>query len=285
MLSNLVDVVEASNGDLLVLDRRFLKVVVFAPDGSVRRIVPHRSGEGPGEFRRPTSLAVDDAGHVFILDPGLLRVLEFDTIGTLVRSIPSPLAYRVVPRAGDLLVLRRPRAQERAILILSTAGEILGSVVNSSIRDAELAASGEPGAIGVAGDGTILYARPSATQWVEVANGAERAYGTELLPNARGQVTKSNAHFSPIGARAIAKILPGIVAIVAIEFAYSEQTDALRTKWSLHLLNQEGARLHTYSLDERAVSLGRAFLSAHAPNLYLFDAEPFPRIRRFRWAR
>ena len=54
-------------GNLYLLDRQAARVTVVAPDGSYRRAFG-REGEGPGEFRSPSRLAVMANGDVAVFE-------------------------------------------------------------------------------------------------------------------------------------------------------------------------------------------------------------------------
>lgn len=72
-------------GNLCVLDAGARRVVVVDGDGALVRTVG-QEGEGPGEFRRPSSLAVFDDGSMAVLDVDKLHV--FDADGRFEKSAP-----------------------------------------------------------------------------------------------------------------------------------------------------------------------------------------------------
>lgn len=77
--------VDAPRGRYLVLFPEAARVVVF--DGSGTRLLAFGSaGDGDGQFRGATGLAVDASGQVFVGDAGHGRVQVFDATGTWVRS-------------------------------------------------------------------------------------------------------------------------------------------------------------------------------------------------------
>jgi peptidylamidoglycolate lyase len=88
-------------GDVLVLTRgdnhwmpgtpfrrrklRDSPVLAVSPDGR-----EERSGPGAGEFVMPHQIAVDPRGHVWVVDVGLHRVVEFDAEGRRLRDVGGP---------------------------------------------------------------------------------------------------------------------------------------------------------------------------------------------------
>lgn len=91
----LVDAV-VLNGQIHALDMSGPRVVVYSRDGQfVNRY--GGSGEGPGEFVRPTSIWADEAGRIRIFDQGLQRLTTFSDRGELLQTTPI---RGVVNRAG-----------------------------------------------------------------------------------------------------------------------------------------------------------------------------------------
>lgn len=121
------------DGGLYVLDRPNGRVVVFGPDGAYRHQVG-REGEGPGEFRLPTGLAVDGTGRIWVGDllGGGLEV--FDADGSHVSTIPVG-----TPGARPDLTTLEAFPDGESVLFLDR----LGSARNDSIGVHRVTASGE----------------------------------------------------------------------------------------------------------------------------------------------
>ena len=84
-------------GNIVVLDFMAREIRWFGADGSFRGRAG-RQGSGPGEFRYPYGLAIDDQGLIHVLDPGNLRVSVFrmaDSTLTLVSSARTIFARRL----------------------------------------------------------------------------------------------------------------------------------------------------------------------------------------------
>lgn len=82
----------ASNGDILILDSGNGRVLRFDSTGVPLGPVA-TAGEGPGELRRPQSLALDPADRVLVLDMPRLGVVTFTLEGQLVDEIPLGIPY------------------------------------------------------------------------------------------------------------------------------------------------------------------------------------------------
>lgn len=75
-------------------------ILVVAPSGEVISRVGRR-GEGPLEFTAPRPAFSDNAGNVFVYDPGNSRVSVIDPGFSLVRDFPAPNAIRDIARVSD----------------------------------------------------------------------------------------------------------------------------------------------------------------------------------------
>ncbi|MXX54802.1 MAG: hypothetical protein F4205_09340 [Gemmatimonadetes bacterium] len=76
-------------GNLYVLDQHAARVVVVAPDASRLRTIG-RAGDGPGEFRQPTRIAVTAPGQAMVFDRTQSTFHIFDPDGQLVRTVRMP---------------------------------------------------------------------------------------------------------------------------------------------------------------------------------------------------
>ncbi|MYE15682.1 MAG: hypothetical protein F4Y07_04290 [Gemmatimonadetes bacterium] len=76
-------------GNLYVLDPQAARVVLVAPDASRLRTIG-REGDGPGEFRQPTRIAVTAAGQAMVFDRTQSTFHIFDPDGQLVRTVRMP---------------------------------------------------------------------------------------------------------------------------------------------------------------------------------------------------
>lgn len=77
-----------SEGNLIILDTRNLRLVVIGPDGAFRREVS-RGGTGPGELRAPASIVVLPDDRLVVYDFGHNAFLTFDPHGTFLEQYPA----------------------------------------------------------------------------------------------------------------------------------------------------------------------------------------------------
>lgn len=72
------------------------------------------SGAGPRALNRPTSVAVDGDGHVYVADRGNDRIAVFDAAGTFLGALPAaqPERVEVDARRGTIYVLGGPRVNQ-----------------------------------------------------------------------------------------------------------------------------------------------------------------------------
>lgn len=92
----------ADDGTLYVLDGQGKRVLAFGPDGSFLRSYG-REGEGPGELRSPSAVAVGPGDSVWVSDMGNVRATVFAPDGELGRSVPFPSGDQ---RPSGTLVVR-----------------------------------------------------------------------------------------------------------------------------------------------------------------------------------
>ena len=83
LLGNIKAVALLPSGDVVVLDDKKSELRIFGPTGAPKQRLG-RAGRGPGEFFYPVSLAVDDAGRLYV----------GDRVRTIQVFAPSPAGYR-----------------------------------------------------------------------------------------------------------------------------------------------------------------------------------------------
>jgi hypothetical protein len=118
-----------ARGTVYLLD--FSGQRVLAVDGlgaSVRTV--GRSGQGPGEYRMPSSLAVDSQRILYVANPATRMFVRFDSVGRALSSEPLPRrfaggAFR--PNGATVMLelreLDRATNSERTRLVLINSGD------------------------------------------------------------------------------------------------------------------------------------------------------------------
>jgi hypothetical protein len=100
-------------GRIYVLDAGNLRVQVFSEAGEYIRTIG-REGEGPGEFRGPSSLVIDPSGTLTVHDFPARAIMRFDSSGIYLDQHPAaPGIFGRVGMDGDAyLFATRSRAPE-----------------------------------------------------------------------------------------------------------------------------------------------------------------------------
>ena len=101
------DLAVDAKGRIYVLDGGFCRIDVFEPDGTYLRSIGRR-GEGPGEMKPATGLALDGANQrIWVLDPLNKRLTAWTLEGLFLTSLPfhKPLSEQLLGTPeGALLV-------------------------------------------------------------------------------------------------------------------------------------------------------------------------------------
>lgn len=117
----------ACRGDKIALfDYGDMKLKSFDLKGKLRWALG-RKGSGPGEYVNPTDLKVDTRGNIVLRDPPNGRILLFDPMGSLVRSVQvTSHNHQALPLAGGRYLLIGATSTAFAVMIDS-----MGSTMRS----------------------------------------------------------------------------------------------------------------------------------------------------------
>jgi DNA-binding beta-propeller fold protein YncE len=80
----------APDGTIYATDPVGGLVMAFAPDGTFRRVVHTKPGKGVGQMERPSGLAVDAQGNLYVADVWLKKILVFNSAGVYQREWSAP---------------------------------------------------------------------------------------------------------------------------------------------------------------------------------------------------
>lgn len=113
-----------------VADTQAKEIRVFSPDGEFLRRVG-RDGEGPGEFRNISGLALAPGG-IAALDGSLGRVTVFDSSDTVVRMFRLERSYMILEYNAPMAFDAAGRFFERARLSLMPGIDSIGVITYGS---------------------------------------------------------------------------------------------------------------------------------------------------------
>lgn len=128
-----------ADGNVYMLDIQLDEVLVLSPDGEYIRTIG-RSGEGPGEFRRPVGMFITSAGEVAIVQriPG--RIVLLTTTGepagvlTVPQTDDGVQAFNGAARSGDHFVVAPQRFSRR-----EAGAEVIASLIRVDAQGTQTA--------------------------------------------------------------------------------------------------------------------------------------------------
>lgn len=107
----ITDIAVHPSGEVYLVDTQLSEVKVFSPQGEYRRTIG-REGEGPGEFRRPSTLFFDAAGNLGVVQTQPSRVVMFEPGGT--PAAPFPLQS---PEDGGFRMLQAAKYRGGSLVV------------------------------------------------------------------------------------------------------------------------------------------------------------------------
>jgi len=81
------DIKVDKEGFIYVLDSANYRIQKFSPKGLFITSYGNGKGEGPGQFLRPKSIALDDKMNLYVADTNLFRITVFDPQGKVIKTI------------------------------------------------------------------------------------------------------------------------------------------------------------------------------------------------------
>jgi hypothetical protein len=187
--------------------------IAFAPDGTFYTFdagnlrIQHFSagrklmtswgsfGTGDGQFAKPTSIAVDGRGHVFVADGSRVDVQEFEPDGTFVKAIGSNaiergFVYIAADHDGDVFANRganvvkfAPDGSPVAVYDLSAVANVVSGMAvapSGSLFVQARPDDGPQATIELGKDGQILHVWPGTGEVIAVDASGRAAYVTDV---------------------------------------------------------------------------------------------------------
>jgi hypothetical protein len=284
VFANVGAVAEGADGALYVLDNQDLKVVVFNPDGTLRRVFGGTKGHGPGEFDRPRDIALTSSGGVYVLDQTLSRIEMFDTTGvyrrTLTLGTPSPLFMAV---ADDRVFVVSPILGSRPVVIVyDTVGTLRERLVVPSAEMSAFARAGEAYRIGLTRRGTPVVVFPEPGVWAPLANPAQ-LMGQPLVTDNRIRQRPGRATYTaPASTRGFGELHDGRMLVYYQEWSpesFAAGGEA-SIAFKLALLGTDGKLVAQIPVPADAGAVFR--VSRNGREVLLSFTEPYPHLVRYR---
>ncbi|MEO5825687.1 MAG: 6-bladed beta-propeller [Gemmatimonadales bacterium] len=283
ILSNVADLAEGPDGALYVLDRGESKVVVFEPNGAVRRVVGNGKGEGPGEFSRPTSIAVAPSGDLMVLDGN--RVHVFDSTGQYRRvfKVTAAIPHQIRVAGGRIVVSQYVlRAGTPSIQTFDLDGTPSSTVFAPSAEDIAFSRTGASYRL-ADGPRGVAVAHPNPGRWTNLSGGKPLGRYVEgdnaIVPPSPSQPASSRVTLRGFG------MLPSGNGLVLYDRELAKPTRG-STESRRELVLAEIAP--TGRIVRRIImpDVGRQLLvSRDGTSFYLTVDEPTYQVVRFRLAR
>ena len=143
-LDGIWDLAVDSRGRIYIAQSRTASVAVYDSVGQFQGELGHR-GDGPGEFRFPSKLAIDAGDSLWVMDLGARRVSVFRPDGSIDRSYSRPKAFGCqcgwIASDGSLIEGQRrvlaPSVFADVIGRVDTTGTFLDSLVLPLDREAK----------------------------------------------------------------------------------------------------------------------------------------------------
>lgn len=107
-ITQITDFAVARDGRIAIADAKTPRVVVYNPDGDLERSVG-RSGEGPGEYRNPSSVAFGAAGELYVLNVAPQYLIRFS----------ADLAYDTTFRIDDALAALEVETLDKGLVVFT----------------------------------------------------------------------------------------------------------------------------------------------------------------------
>lgn len=284
VLGSPADVVQGPDGSVYVLDRSFLKIVVFDADGAFQRLIVGGAGQGPGEFTRPRAMSVGPDGSVWVWDQLAARVTRFDATGEVgeVHALGSAQVIDFQAAGDRLYGTRIVRDSADLVVHYDPGGRFLGTLAPPDAAVvAVLGSQGAVAALGQGGDGTVLVAYPAVGTWARIRGShVGPRQGRVLFPDAR-PVDYTDPRYGVTIQRQMAEAQGiGVLSDGRVFVFYTRREEVDDRPWGkVALFGPDGAYIRT--LDRRLDSrvLGAA---VDEPALFLYAEDPYPRVVKVR---
>lgn len=282
MLGSVRDVVEGEDGAVWILDNVERKVVIFAPEGALRRVTGG-TGAGPGEFSLPSSLSPGEHGEVHVWDPRLARLSTFSGEGLLAGTRTVPFAGGSDPVVeGEWIWFVRALVSPRAAVVKVDirTGAIVDSFARLDRSEASIAGFGSPGRLArFPGGGGLVYAGPRPVRFRILQGSREIQLGTDRYPGREGMILPRGTRITPLAVMGVDINSRGEMVML---YSVSEiMKDGTKTEpeWWVEVMGLDGISRGRHRLD---VEGAHAIAWARNGDLLVGVTDEWPQVWRMR---
>jgi len=272
-----------TRGRVYVLDAEYKKVVVFNRDGGLNKVILGGEGRGPGEFIRPSGLALGSDGSVFVYDHDNSSVTRFDSSGTYRNRVRLQLATPAnFEYAGGMFWLTRMRVRGPGPTVFGFRpdGKLADSTGVLSEQETNLAQFGELGALGRSRSGSLLFAMPTPSVWMDLSDNRRR--GVNWRPDARGEMVRLGqlqGRSTPVSTRSIVDLGENRIALLVGEREPARKGEAGPRRWFIDVFQTNGNYLGSVAVPESIIELSPGIATGET---YASVTDPYPMVLRVR---
>jgi hypothetical protein len=282
MLGSVNGTVEGRDGSIYALDLVNKKVVMFDAKGTFIHAFGG-SGEGPGEFRRPSRISKGPDGSIYVWDPALRRISRFTPAGKNSSQTTVQVSSLI-----DFAVIRDRAWFVRAVIAggapvvavdLGT-GMAVDSFATLTKEEVGISGFGAPGSLTSNKAGEVVFAGPFPISLRVWSNGTVRVAGSNRFPDAQGYVTQTGVRMTPVSMRGIAGRPDGTYAAVySVSGATTEGTRS-STHYYVEILDPNGKTRGRVEL--QGVDLVAGIAAAANGDLLISVTSDYPQVWRMR---
>ena len=284
--ANILDIAVSNHGNIIIIDSRTVRVLKYSKSGKFLCYIGKGKGEGPGEFRRPWIVTVDNKENIYIADHGSSLVLIFNDRGDYIKSfrtLYNPQSIAADSKGNVYLGYWSSRHGGAFIYKYDNNGKLLAKFC--SPNNAKIAAvveeTGNSGALSLTPDGNLVYSfhYPYDTRIYSTDGKLHRRFARENKSYEPPKWNKQcNCMESRSGCRAV-KVMPD-GKIVNLIFTMNRHNKD-QYDYFFDIFNPDGDWLVSIPASHFKINLMRTFAFDNEGYIYIIYYEPFPHLKKF----
>jgi hypothetical protein len=278
VLAQIAKAVDDDMGRVYVLDAGFKKIAVFSPRGTLDRVILGGHGEGPGEFKHPTSLWVTpDGGTIAVFDYSQGRVSLFDGVGEVIETHPVPRAKDVALFEGRIIGTRMPGV-DFILWILDTQSGRLWDSLRVDPGHSQFYPRGSIARIGQDRNGAPLIGHHRPGLLLDWTSANPRFIGTEILGDREAKVFDGIA-VSPGATVGVGEQGDGSYLVAYVKRDLSDDQRPGGNEHFIEILSPTGLPRARVNLGEETITSFHG--SRDGTSILLSHHDPYPYVARY----